>query len=312
MQGKNKDVHVALTFDFDACCSWIGYMRATSPGPISRGEFGPQAIRRLLPLLEKYGVRSTFFVPGHSALAFPEPTRMIAAAGHEIGHHGWVHESPNSLTPEEERDVMEKGLEALDRVCKVRPVGYRSPSWDNSEATVPLLLEYGFEYESSLMGGDFEPYWCRIGDEFSTTEEYRWGRPVDLVEVPVAWHLDDWIQFEFTVSPAGIVPGNSPPSSVEQIWRGEFDYLYQEVGSGLLTITMHPQAIGRGHRMLFLERFIRYMAEHPGVTFTPLVDYVRTWRKGRSPELPRDAGAARGKIWAAPDLSSRAGRRAKN
>ena len=88
------------------------------------------------------------------------------------------------LTPEQERHVFERGLETLDRIAGVRPVGYRSPAWDNSQATVSLLLEYGFEYESSLMGSDYTPYWCRVGDEFSAAE-YRWGRPVDLVEVPV-------------------------------------------------------------------------------------------------------------------------------
>jgi peptidoglycan-N-acetylglucosamine deacetylase len=186
MAAETKDVRVALTFDFDACCVWIGTLGAKSPSMISRGEFGPIALRRILDLLDRFGIKSTFFIPGHSALAFPEPTRIIRAAGHEIGHHGWVHENPATLTPEQERRVLERGLEALDRIAGVRPVGYRSPAWDNSPATVSLLLEYGFEYESSLMGSDYAPYWCRVGDEFSTTEEYRWGRPVDLVEVPVA------------------------------------------------------------------------------------------------------------------------------
>ena len=127
-------------------------------------------------------------------------------------NHGWVHENPAMLTPEQERHVLERGLETLDRIAGVRPVGYRSPGWDNSQATVSLLLEYGFEYESSLMGSDYTPYWCRVGDEFSTTEEYRWGRPVDLVEVPVAWHFDDFPPFEHVWLRFGAVhpaPGTS-------------------------------------------------------------------------------------------------------
>ena len=154
MTAEIKDVRVALTFDFDACCVWIGTLGAKSPSMISRGEFGPIALRRILDLLDRFGIKSTFFIPGHSAVAFPEPTRMIRAAGHEIGHHGWVHENPAMLTPEQERQVLERGLEALDRIAGARPVGYRSPAWDNSPATVSLLLEYGFEYESSLMGSD--------------------------------------------------------------------------------------------------------------------------------------------------------------
>jgi peptidoglycan-N-acetylglucosamine deacetylase len=297
----DKDVRVALTFDFDACCAWIGSMGATSPSMVSRGEFGPIALRRILAMLDRYGIKSTFFIPGHSVLAYPEPSKAIKAGGHEIGHHGWVHENPLMLTPEQERAVMEKGLEVLDQVLGVRPAGYRSPAWDNSPVTVPLLLEYGFEYESSLMGGDYEPYWCRVGDEWSTTEEYRWGRPVDLVEAPVAWHLDDFPVFEHAVTKGGsILQGNAPPSAVEEVWRGEFDYLYERVGRGLLTVTMHPQVIGRGHRIVMLERFIRHASSLPGVSFTTLVDCVREWRHGKQPKLPPDAGEARSKAWDAP------------
>jgi hypothetical protein len=167
--------------------------------------------------------------------------------------------------------------------------------------TVPLLLEYGFEYESSLMGGDYEPYWCRVGDEWSTTEEYRWGRPVDLVEAPVAWHLDDFPVFEHAVIKGGsILQGNAPPSAVEEVWRGEFDYLYERVGRGLLTVTMHPQVIGRGHRIVMLERFIRHASSLPGVSFTTLSDFVREWRHGKQPVPPPDAGEARSKAWGLP------------
>jgi peptidoglycan-N-acetylglucosamine deacetylase len=212
-----------------------------------------------------------------------------------------MRENPTTLSPEQERHVTERGLDALDKIAGVRPVGYRSPTWDNSPVTVPLLLEYGFEYGSSLMGGDYEPYWCPVGDEWSTTEEYRWGRPVDLVEVPVAWHLDDWPPFEYVWTKTGsILPGHSPPSYVEEIWRGELDYLYHRVSGGLLTLTMHPQVIERGHRITFLERSICYMAGHPGVSFTPVLDYVHHWREGRSPELPRDAGPARANVWSSP------------
>ena len=102
-----------------------------------------------------------------------------------------------------------------------------------------------------------------------------------------------------------MLQGNAPPSSVGEIWLGEFEYLYHHVGQGILTITMHPQVIGRGHRLLFLERCIRHMAGHPGVTFTTTGDYVRHWRKGRKPELPRDAGPERSKAWEAPAPAAR-------
>jgi peptidoglycan/xylan/chitin deacetylase (PgdA/CDA1 family) len=288
-----KDVCVALTFDYDAMSNWIGSLGATSPGTVSRGEFGAIGVRRILDLLGQRGITGTFFVPGHTARAFPDTVRAIHAARHEIGHHGWVHENPARLTPEREREVMELGLRALDEVAGVRPVGYRSPGWDNSPATVPLLLEYGFEYESSLMGSDYEPYWCRVGDEVSALEEFRWGRPVNLVELPVAWHLDDFIQFEFVATSTGFLNATRSTTMSWEIWTKEFEYLYERLGKGLLTVTMHPQVIGRGHRMLFLEAFIDFLTRHPGVRFTTLRDYARAWRSGRTPELPADAGPAR-------------------
>lgn len=288
-----KDVRVALTFDYDAMSNWIGSSGARSPGMISRGEFGPIALRRILVLLEKRSIKSTFFVPGHTARAYPDTVKAIHAAGHEIGHHGWIHENPVGLSPDEERHVLERGLEALQEVVGVRPLGYRSPGWDNSNATVPLLLEYGFEYESSLMGSDYEPYWCRVGDEYSTTEEFRWGAPVNLVELPVAWHLDDFIQFEFVATASGILNAARSTTMAWEIWKAEFNYLYERVGQGVLIITMHPQVIGRGHRMLFLEQFMDYVAGHTGASFTTLGEYQQQWRVGRTPQLPADAGPAR-------------------
>lgn len=292
-----KDVKIALTFDFDAYSTWIGTFGATSPSMLSRGEFGPIGVRRLLALLRRYDAKGTFFTPGHTALGWPDHLREIVDQGHEVGHHGWVHENPITLDPDQERHVLERGLEALEKIAKVRPVGYRSPAWDNSPSTVPLLLEHGFEYESSMMGADFTPYWCRIGDEWSTTEEYRFGKPVNLVEVPVAWHLDDWPYFEYVITPKVTTTGLRNPNDPLTVWKDEFDFLYHQVGSGLLTITMHPQVIGRGYRMLMLERFIQHVIEHEGVSFTTCADYVRNWKVGKTPSLPDCAGPARGKVW---------------
>jgi peptidoglycan/xylan/chitin deacetylase (PgdA/CDA1 family) len=286
---SDHDVQIALSFDFDAFSTWIGTFGATSPSMLSRGEFGPVGLRRILELMERYEAPGTFFTPGHTADAFPAAVEAIVAAGHEIGHHGWVHENPAPLSRDEERHVIERGIEELQKVTGERPVGYRSPAWDNSPNTVELLLEYGFQYESSLMGNDFEPYWCRVGDKWSKTEPYEFGEPVDLVELPVAWHLDDWPQFEYVVTPEITMQGVRAPSTMLEIWKGELTYLRERVGKGVMTITMHPQVSGRGHRLLALEEFLDFVRGHDDVGFTRCVDYVRRWREDRRPELPRDA-----------------------
>lgn len=137
-----KNVSIALTFDFDAYSTWIGTFGAKSPSMLSRGEFCPIGVSRLLDLLERYSAKGTFFTPGHTALAYPDHVIDIAKAGHEVGHHGWVHENPVRLTCEQERVVLQRGLDALDKVAAIRPTGYRSPAWDNSESTVPLYWRW--------------------------------------------------------------------------------------------------------------------------------------------------------------------------
>lgn len=275
---------VCLTFDFDAISLWIGPMGATSPSMISRGEFGVVGVERILRLLDSYGITATFFVTGHTAETYPDSVRAIVDAGHEVGHHGYLHENPVSLESKEaERHVLERGLEALDKTVGIRPTGYRSPAWDNSPHTIELLLEYGFRYESSLMGNDFTPYWCRVGDVIQPDGPYLFGREVDLVEMPVSWILDDFPHFEYLRVGNRVSPGLSASSNVEEIWRGEFDYMYREIPGGVLTLTMHPQVIGRGHRMLMLERLIEYLRQHDDVRFATLAEAAEDFRRNHRP-----------------------------
>ena len=151
----------------------------------------------------------------------------------------------------------------------MRPRGYRSPAWDFSDNTIDLLLEFGFDYDSSCMGNDVYPYYLRQGDQASPTEPYVFGQPVDLVEVPVTWGLDDFPPFEFVW---GMNPGLTSPSDIEEIWRGDFDYAYRHAQGAVYALTMHPQVIGRGHRMLMLERLLT-LSGHDGVAFETISTY---------------------------------------
>ena len=191
------------------------------------------------------GRAATFFTPGHTALAYPGAVAAVQAAGHEIAHHGWIHERPARLALDEERRALERGLTVLERQLGVRPRGYRAPGWDLSPHTVELLLEHGFEYDSSLMGNDYEPYWCRVGDVASPTEPFRFGTLAPLVELPVSWHLDDFPHFEFVNIPGTLtLSGGRDPASVLPMWVGEFDYLYEHARRGVLVLNLAPG----GHR----------------------------------------------------------------
>ena len=97
----------------------------------------------------------------------------------------------------------------------------------------------------------------------------------------MSWLLDDFPHFEYYRVANRSNQGLSAPSKVEEIWRGEFDFMYQEIPNGVYTLTMHPQVIGRGHRMLMLERLIDYFAAHDGVRFTTLATRPRLGARGR-------------------------------
>jgi len=152
-------VAVALTFDFDAESAWLGSFKVDTPSALSRGAYGAnEGIGRILSLLDKYQLPATFFIPGDTADRHPARTKAIAAAGHEIGHHGYSHEPPTGLTLTEEPEMIERGIDALVRQTGQRPRGYRSPAWELSHNTYDLLAEYDIDYDASQLAAD-RPYW---------------------------------------------------------------------------------------------------------------------------------------------------------
>ncbi|GGL99743.1 polysaccharide deacetylase family protein [Nakamurella endophytica] len=263
---ENHRLTVCLSFDFDAESAWLGSFKTDTPSALSRGAYGAnEGVRRVLALLDKYSVPATFFIPGDSADRHPQETKAIAAAGHEIGHHGYCHEPPPGLTLEEERTMIERGLDALDRQVGVRPRGYRSPAWELSHNTFSLLQEYGFEYDASQLGAD-RPYW--VEDK---------GERTSLVEIPGAWELCDSSLFMFAFSPS-YLRGLAAPSHAQELWQGDFDGLYEEDSDACYVLTMHPQIIGRPHRIALLERLIRHMQGFDGVWWAQMgqvSDYFR-------------------------------------
>ncbi len=273
-----KSIVVCLTFDFDAISLWLGGFNAHSLSAVSRGEFGRVGAERLLAILKEWGVPSTWFIPGHSAETYPEIARRVAAEGHEIGNHGYFHSRPKS--PEDEEQILVRGNEVLTRITGKRALGYRSPGAGLSYNMVGLLQKHGFLYDSSLSGDDFTPYYMRLGDAAPENAAYRFGKPVGVVEIPFTWGLDDFPAFEYVTSRGGIQQGLASPNAVYEIWKGDFDYLYDRLGKGVYTLTMHPQVIGRGHRLLMLERLYQHIRSKPGVTFATMSEVAGEYRRG--------------------------------
>jgi peptidoglycan-N-acetylglucosamine deacetylase len=270
---------VCLSFDFDALSAWVA--DSQNPADVSRGEFAAVAVPRILDLLDRHGIKATFFVPGHTALAYPNQVRDIQDRGHEIGHHGWVHEAAAAFDDATQREIFAKGFDALAKVTGERPVGYRSPNGSYNSTSIDILLENGFLYDSHFSASDFHPYYLRQGDTWSATEEYEFGTTVDLLELPFAWHMDDFVHFEFY---GGFSTALNPPSAVREVWQGEFDYAYLHEPGGVVVICMHPEVIGRGSRIMMLDSLISHMASRPGVRFERMRDYAEQWRNDNSVE----------------------------
>ncbi len=107
---------------------------------------------RILDLLDRHGVRATFFVLGWTAARHPDLVRRIAAAGHEVGCHSFAHPVVFELTAERFLADTDRALETLGR-CGVNPRGYRAPSFTITPPVheyLHLLRERGFEYDCSI------------------------------------------------------------------------------------------------------------------------------------------------------------------
>ena len=252
MPVTSKGFPLMLSFDLDAETMWTARDPSYAQRPIlmSQGAYGWKVgMPRILKLLERYGVRATFFVPGLVAERNQALIKEVVALGHEVAHHSYSHRWIVNLKPEEEREEMERGMEALARITGQRPRGWRSPAAEFSAITLDLLLEYGFDYSSNFFDDD-SPYLLRIG-----------GQTTRIVELPFRWVLDDAPFWQYSI----VLPGRTlqAPSAVLEAWKSEFDTLYAE--GRMMMLGMHPQIIGQPSRLKVLEQFLEHVLAHEDV-----------------------------------------------
>jgi peptidoglycan/xylan/chitin deacetylase (PgdA/CDA1 family) len=237
---------VSLTFDVDGVAvfrhQWDQYAWRLST--VSEREFGiHRGMPRILRLLERRGLCATFFVPGCVAELYPAVIARIVEAGHEIASHGYLHLSPEDLTPDAQRTDVHRSLEAIQRVSGDRPYGYRAPSWALTTQTLTELIRLGLRYDSSCMGDD-RPYHLRL-------EEGR------ILELPVHWSLDDWPYLGSRFSgPTGRLVGTD---GMLQVWKVHLASALSERSH--VTYTMHPEVIGRAHGIAALDSFVESLLE---------------------------------------------------
>ncbi len=248
---------VVLSFDVDGASGMINRNPQIEHLPSARsfGDYGPMvAVPHIVSALARAEVPATFYIPGWVAERWPASVEQIVSGGHEIGHHGYLHEPPATLSAEQEAEVLDRGMAILSAMTGEPVAGYRSPSWELSDVSLELMVERGFRYDSSLMGSD-APYWVSAGASA-------------LVELPIHWALDDYPYFVFAPTDGRRL--QAAPEQVESTWRDAFDEIRRR--GGVFTLTMHPYIIGRPGRVAMLERLIRYMQSKSGVRFARAVD----------------------------------------
>ena len=251
---------VSVTFDLDAETAWLSRDPANIDrlSVMSQGAYGPKVgVPLILDFLDRNQLKSTFFVPGWTAERWPDVVAEIHRRGHEIGHHGYLHEALEGKSREEEEAILTGSSRILADITGVSPVGYRAPLYEITRETTSLLAKHGFLYASNLQ----DSLW-----------PYRHAVTPSVVELPASWILDDGPFFAFGIRP-NLYRQIFPPSAVLSVWGDEFQGIHS-VG-GLTMLILHPQYTGRPSRLAMLQRLIDQMRETSGVWFVNGVELAR-------------------------------------
>ena len=216
------------------------------------GRYGPQvAVPRILETYRRLGIKQSFFIPGWCIETYPDAIEAILAGGHEIGHHGYLHEDP--IDAPDQRRWFEKALAAHHKYCGKTPAGYRAPVYNINQEVVDLLIEYGFRYDSSMMADDI-PY------NLETAHGKLW-------EMPVHWGADDWPPFAHYAEIGYMMPVRAPSTGLASFWE-EFDAAYE--AGGFFMLIVHPFLTGRLARWKQVEAWLENTLNKKDVWFARL------------------------------------------
>lgn len=242
-----KRIAVMLAFDLDAETMWTtrGDGNAGHITNLSRGAYGPkQGVPRILNMLDSFGLKATFFVPGVIADKYPEVIKEISRRGHEIGFHGYFHEEFAATSYEEENATMERCERLIRRLTGQQMVSHRAPGGVIHDYSIRLFAERGYIASSNWRNCD-GPFIHELN-----------GKRIPLVELPKDSIFDDTAYDFYTDSPPERYELKSPAEMLE-IWKEEFDTLADE--GKMINFVLHPQFIGRASRVSMLKELIGYM-----------------------------------------------------
>ena len=251
-----------VTFDMDAdslvhiAHPTDGHSRVSA---ISMLQYGPRvAIPRIVESYRQLGIRQTFFIPAWCIETYPDAVETILKGGHEIGHHGYLHENPVGQSRDEQAGWMDRAIEVIVRATGQRPRGWRAPLYNFSDHSAGLLVERGFRYDASLMGDDV-PYMIEAAGG-------------SLVEIPSHWGLDDWPQWVQSMDLDYMMPIRAPEAGWQPFMQ-EFESAYRH--GGLWVPVVHPFATGRLSRWEVVAGFLEAVLARGDVWFAPMEEIAQ-------------------------------------
>lgn len=231
-------------------------------------EYGSRVgVWRLLDIMDRYSIPSTFFACAVALEQNPEVARVAVARGHEICSHGYRWEEVFRLSEGEEREHIRLAVESIKRTCGQRPLGWYCRYGPSVNTRRLLVEEGGFLYDSDSYS-DEVPYFVNVGDRRHLV-------------VPYASDVND-IQFWLS---------NAMATSDDffAVMRDSFDALYEE-GSRhprMMSVGLHCRIIGRPGRARALEKFFRYAKGFPGVWFATRAQIANWWLDSHSERATR-------------------------
>ena len=166
----SRELRDAILLSFDNLGEAADLERGTAHGPIGEDPSVTVGLPRALEALAALDLRATFFVEGLNAELYPQALRDIAAAGHEVGLHGWRHEVWDALTPDEEDERLGRGVAAFDGLG-LEVEGFRPPGGGLGPRTFEALARHGLR-------------WCSPAGE-------RPGRTAGIASLPFHWPAVD-------------------------------------------------------------------------------------------------------------------------
>lgn len=222
-------------------------------------EYGSRAgVWRLLDLFAERKLPLTAFAVGQALARNPPLGRALAAAGHEIAGHGYRWIDYRNVPEEEERRHIRLTVEAIERVCGTRPVGWYTGRL--SENTRRLVHEAGgFLYTSDAYNDDL-PYWSAPAGDMPP----QLVIPYTLVNNDARYLL-----------PHGFASGED----FYRTLRDAFEQLWHEGAKApkLMSVGLHGRISGHPARAGALARFLDDVAGKEGVWVCRREDVARHW-----------------------------------